>query len=346
MRRSGGFRLSSQGEGAFRPLARLILTGGSQDAGADVRDDWRYSGARAIVIDAGTGNLIRTIEYSTPADLRAETTSLRFGSASLANGSLLICTGTEVLQYGTSDFTLTGRWSHPWMNSVHHVLPIENGAILVAATGLDMVLELERDGRLRRAIDLADHPIWDRFGRDVDFRRVPSTKPHECHINYLFDVAGSRFATRLVQRDAINIADPTDRFAIDAAGPHDGVVRDGRVYFTTVDGRIVIHDATSRRQLRIIDLWNRAGTLTSPLGWCRGLHIFGDELAWIGFSRLRPTRFRENLSWLRQKFNPGKHFGTKPTRIALYDLRTASLLHEINLEGFGLNTVYSVLPLT
>ena len=38
---------------------------------------------------------------------------------------------------------------------------------------------------------------------------------------------------------------------------------------------------------------------TAPLGWCRGVLPVG-EVACVGFSRLRPTRFRRNVRWVKR----------------------------------------------
>ena len=58
----------------------------------------------------------------------------------------------------------------------------------------------------------------------------------------------------------------------------------------------------------------------------------------MGFSRIRPTKFREAVSWVRQ----GLH-RLMPTHIACYDLKQRKKLYEMDLEPFGLNAVFSIL---
>jgi hypothetical protein len=58
---------------------------------------------------------------------------------------------------------------------------------------------------------------------------------------------------------------------------------------------------------------------------------------WIGFSRLRTTRFRENVKWVVQGFKK-----VLPTRVACYDLKKRECLVEIDLEPYGLHAVYSI----
>ena len=74
----------------------------------------------------------------------------------------------------------------------------------------------------------------------------------------------------LIEKDAICVTRRNGRFNIEVQYVHDGVLHDGAVYFTTVDGRICVFDAESRKVERIVDLTEieKAGR---PLGWCRGL---------------------------------------------------------------------------
>jgi hypothetical protein len=75
------------------------------------------------------------------------------------------------------------------------------------------------------------------------------------------------------------------------------------------------------------------------LGWCRGLSVMDDRRAWVGFSRIRPTKFVENISWIKNGFKQRR----RPTRIALYDLARAKCLREVELESLGLHTVFSII---
>jgi hypothetical protein len=87
----------------------------------------------------------------------------------------------------------------------------------------------------------------------------------------------------------------------------------------------------------VIDLttMHPAGTL---LGWCRSLLVDGDHL-WVGFSRIRPTKFRENVSFVMRGFKR-----SMPTHIACYDLQARRCLAEIDLEPVGLAAIYSIFP--
>ena len=71
----------------------------------------------------------------------------------------------------------------------------------------------------------------------------------------------------------------------------------------------------------------------------------------MGFTRLRFTKLRQNLSWLRQGlrqgFRPGRRHRRHrrlPTRITLYDLTRPARLAEVDLETAGMNAVFSIHP--
>ena len=76
------------------------------------------------------------------------------------------------------------------------------------------------------------------------------------------------------------------------------------------------------------------------LGWCRSIHVDGD-LAWVGFSRIRATKFRENVGWVAHGLRR-----VCPTHMALYDLARNECLAEVDLETAGLSAVFSILPET
>jgi len=135
----------------------------------------------------------------------------------------------------------------------------------------------------------------------------------------------------------VSLIDPTRRIAIDHERVHDGVWGNGCLFFTTVNGSIVRVNPQTLAVEEMIDL-TRLHDEETLLGWCRGLWV-QDGIAWVGFSRIRPTKFREAVSWVRQGFKK-----SLPTHIACYDLRRQQFLQEMNLEEYGLNAVFSIIP--
>ncbi|HKC71161.1 MAG TPA: hypothetical protein VKB60_06035, partial [Terriglobales bacterium] len=123
--------------------------------------------------------------------------------------------------------------------------------------------------------------------------------------------------------------------------PHDGFVRGNSIYFTTVDGHIVIASRDTLRVENVYDLNAMSAQNGRPLGWCRGLAPLDERFVWVGFTRVRPTKFRENLTWL--KTGGAADEILLPTHLALYDLRRGSQEDQIALEPHGLGVVFSLL---
>lgn len=322
----------------------LYVTGGRQRSDAFVTDEWfAFDCALVARVEPRTGKITRVVEYTSPPAHRPDARpSVIFKSGDLNGALLTVCTQTEILDVRLPDGTVERALSLPIFNDVHHAIRLESGDYLAAVTGLDMVVQVSPSGDILHEWNTADTPTWERFSRTTDYRKIHTTKPHRSHPNFLFMADGEVWVTRFEQRDAVRADAVHDAIRIGIERPHDGVVQEGRVYFTTVDGHIVIADLARRTVDEIINL-NLFADEDVPLGWCRGLAVRGSR-AWVGFSRIRATRARENLSWVRHGFRKPDTYRVKPTRVAEYDLDTRELLREIDLETVGLNAVFSVLP--
>jgi hypothetical protein len=324
-------------------MNKLYVTGGRQRSTVFRKlEEWQsYDQARLIEIDPATGKSRTCIEYVSPGEACAdELPSILFKSASLRGNNLYICTSTEVLIYELPGFRLLHAISLPCFNDLHHVYPTRRGTMLIAVTGLDMVVEITLDGKLVREWNVLGEDPWARFSRTTDYRKVASTKPHRSHPNHVFELDGEVWVTRLNQRDAICLSAPGPRIEIAIQRPHDGYIFGDRIYFTTVDGHVVIANRKTLKIEETIDLNQMSNQSDQVLGWCRGVLPVDERWIWIGFTRVRPTRFVENVAWI-------KHGGTyrhKPSHLALYDLESKCCAQEIELEPHGLGVVFSLLP--
>ncbi|MEN8007132.1 MAG: hypothetical protein ABFS42_08955 [Candidatus Krumholzibacteriota bacterium] len=328
-------------------MAKYYVTGGAQRKKVKDYIEWfSYGEASIFVFDDADGSMTKCASYITPDEIRPEDKSANivFKAGSLNGNRLLVCTQTEILAYSLPDFKQVGYTTHPWLNDVHHVVVNEAGNYLIANTGLDMVLELTPDGEVVREISvLPGKDIWDRFDKDIDYRKVTTTKPHHAHPNYVFEINGELWVSRFVQKDVICLSNPEKIIDIGIEKVHDGNVYDGKVYFTAVDGHVVIADPVTCEVLAVHDL-NAMTDTNKTLGWCRGLHILDDDRILVGFSRLRPSKFRENVQWVKFQVGKRESAGKLPTRVALYDLKAGRMEWDINLEKHQLNAVFSILP--
>ena len=322
---------------------KYLILGGQNRADSLGKAEWKqFELAVAMLVDTESNSSRRLLEYESPLDVTApeDARAVLFKAGTLQGDRLYLCTQTEVLVYSYPDMTQVRYLSLPCFNDLHHVRPGQGENLLVVSTGLDMVFEIDRDDRVVQEWATVDGSGWERFDRDTDYRTWSTTKPHISHPNYVFDLNGENWVTRFEQRDAICLDDRSRSIAIDIQGPHDGVCFDGRVYFTTVDGHVVIADARTLERLAVYDL-NEIEGVDYSLGWCRGLLVIDERRVMVGYSRIRPTRIRENIRWVRHKLGM-QTSGLRPSRIAIYDLYAGILEWEYALEDAGLNAIFSI----
>lgn len=320
-------------------MPRMLLTGGRQRPLKALDEGHQHSYEAALVfgLDTTSGELAPLMEYTSAPDICPPHVSQVFKAASWDGDRLLLCTEVEAIEVDPERFSVLHRTSHPWMNDVHHVARID-GRLHVVSTGLDCLLVFGPDGELERAEPVIDEDLWARFDRETDYRPL-STKPHPIHPNYVFRTEDGVWITRLGRFDAICIDDRSKRMVLGEQRVHDGVVHGDHVWFTSVTGDVIQVDRRTHQVVERYDL-NAIDATAEPLGWCRGI-LLEDGVAYVGFSRIRQTKLRENLSWVRHGF---KRQRILPTRIAAYDLARREKLDEWILEDVGMDAVFSMLP--
>lgn len=330
---------------------RLLIVGGRQRKKALDLDEWQaYEKAVILKIDLDSFSIDTVLEHETPPALCAEQNPaivFKAGDLDEKNHRLIVCTQTEILEFDTLSWQQTFSFSHASFNDVHHVCYQDQDHLLVANTGLDQILQIAIDRENHSFSKIAQEwptgktATWDRFDPKIDYRKVPTTKPHESHPNFVFCHGGRVYATRFHQKDAIDVEQKESTFDIEAGNPHDGIVDGHTVIFTTTNGMIVDFDLESGKRTRTVDL-NSISSQGQLLGWCRGIRPVHPQSCWIGFSRIRPTWLRKNLSWIKQGFRTKGEYGTEPTRVAEYDLENRSLIRELDLEKEGMNAVFGI----
>ncbi len=325
-------------------MARLYLLGARQKRlRLKEEEEWNlYEAALILEMDTNTGEVQTRVEYYTPAIARSgNKASHVFKAATLAGSTLYSCTSTEVLIFRLPEFQQIGYVSLPCFNDVHHVTPSADGNLMAAVTGLDMVVKFTPQAQVLREWAVLDEDLWSRFSPTVDYRKVESTKPHKSHPNFVFELDGLPWVTRFRQRDAICLDQPAKRVDIAVQAPHDGLVCGERIYFTTVDGQIVIANRRTTQVDQVIDLKLINGQ-ENLLGWCRGILPVDDRRIWVGFTRVRRTKFQENILWAKNVIREG--MGERPTHISLYDIVERKCIEEIDVEPYGLNIIFSIFP--
>ena len=322
----------------------LWVVGGEQRGVPHFAREWRLY-RKALVLKAEGDRLERVLEYQSPVEhCPDDSPSIVFKAASIKGNHAYLCTQTEILICDFPSFAIRKIISLPCFNDVHHVAVAPDGRLFVAVTGLDAVAELTPDGTLLRLTSVVGGSVWDRFSPTIDYRKVPTTKPHRAHPNFVFFLDGQPWVTRFEQRDAVPV-DPkrngTHVFGLGDEPVHDGYVAGRYIYFTTVDGYVLRFDLTSGEK-QSFALAAMAGSYRDrPLGWCRGILPLREKI-WVGFSRVRFTTLRHNLDWVRRGFRQIERLPPAPTRIACYDLSARALVEEIEVEQQAMNTIFSI----
>lgn len=328
-------------------MDQVIVLGGRQKRALTARvAEWHlYGEAVALSMDLETGALEELVTHITdPSLCPVEKPSIVFKSGAIKDRTLYTCTQTEVVIFDLDSMSQTRHISLPIFNDVHHVTPTSRGTLLVAVTGLDLVVEIDIDGQVVREWTTVETPTWDRFDPKVDYRLVPTTKPHQCHPNFVFEIDDNVWVTRFEQRDAMCLTEEGRRFDIGIERPHDGIVSDGKVYFSTVDGHVVIADTESDSIIDVIDLTTISNPDGATLGWTRSICVLGQGQVLVGFSALRVTQIRENVQWVKRRISGKGNDHSFPTHIACYDLNKRSLVWRRELQDPALDAVFSILP--
>lgn len=330
-------------------MAKLYVLGGRERRPGlkepSQNEVWElYEAALIFEIDTDTPRVHTCVEYTSPREARAgDKPSAQFHSGAVIDRTLYACTRTEILIFQLPEFTRIGYISLPCFNDLHHVTRSSDGNLLAVSTGLDMVIKLTPRGEVLNQWNVIGEDPWMRFSRTIDYRQVETTKPHASHPNHVFELDGEVWVTRFHQQDAISLNGSGGRIEIGDERAHDGLVRGQRIYFTGVDGKIVIVNRRTLKVDEIIDLRTIQDSNREVLpAWCRGIYPEDEQRIWVGFTRIRKTQFQENLRWVKTILHKGTL--AKRTHIALFDIINKRCLQEIELEPYGMNAVYGIFP--
>jgi hypothetical protein len=327
-------------------MSFLYLLGGRQRKLLFKKEEEQhlYEAALILRLDTALDTVSVELEYKSPPEARAgDDSSHVFKSATLVGNRLYTCTSTEVLIFEVPGFKRIGYVSLPCFNDLHHVTVTREGHLLVANTGLDMVVKFTTGGQVLEQWNVLGEDPWSRFSREVDYRKVDTTKPHLSHPNGVFELGEEIWVTRFGQRDAVCLTTPGKLINIEVQRPHDGLVCGERIYFTTVDGRIVIanrHTLAIDQIINLNEIHRAYDQNDQLLGWCRGVLPVDERKIWVGFTRVRKTKFTENVLWIKHAFKEKE----SPTHIALYDIVKKKCLQEIDIERHGMNVIFGIYP--
>lgn len=264
-------------------------------------------------LDTDTGAVVPWVAVGVPPC--AVEDHQEFTSGFLRAGELWGGTRSSVVRLDLASRRLVQQWSHPLLYDVHSVLPGSEGTLWVTATGHDSVLRFSETGALLEHHWLRDESFNEAYSGISDFRtvRFDHFKPHHFHVNRAFELDGVPWVTLFEARRAQRL-DGSARIELPEGPPHDGIVREGALWFTTVEGTVVALDPLTKRRLLTLHLSDLDST-PGLAGWCRGIEVVGRRV-FVGMTALRSTTHREVL----RRVLRGAAGIKRPSRVVEIDL--------------------------
>ena len=325
-------------------MKTLLVSGAIlRENGFELGEGKYYKAARLFKLDLATGKFSLALELSEGNEnYPDEDPNLQFTAPSLEEDVLWLPTDTEIYKYRLPDFNCEQVISHPCFQNVHSVHCI--GEDLVAtSTGLDNVVVMDKQsGEVKEVLNTEGKDPWHRFNPEIDYRQVHSTRPHDCHPNYVFEANGNTWVTRCKQEDIINLNNPEQTVQIcndDPISIHDGIRWKDKIVFTRVDGLLVFLDLNTMKETEIVDPFK--GTKQRPAGWSRGLFIH-DNKFYIGYSKLRKTKLKDKLKFLAKgnvKYSSGNN-----ALVVEYDFEKQTVTNVFETEDGALDAIYGIVP--
>lgn len=323
-------------------MSKVIVVGGVLNERYQKGHPWTlYKSANVIELDLKTGAVEERYVLSEPPGYMKDRGALSpFKAASLDGEVMLLCTTTHIYEVSISDWACRREVTHRKMNDVHHVVNTGNNTLLVVSTGLDAILELDWNGNLVESWPLTQRASI-MLSDEIDYRNVECTKPHDMHPNYIFNFCGEWLVTRFNQADAIGFMSASDtKISIpDDVNIHDGLVSSGKIWFTSTNGNLYCYDGDIHASPRIIEV-SKIYDDDRPKGWCRGVEILKDGRVLVGFSRLRETKFKDNLRKVAGRFVQSKG-EVHPARVVCVNAACGSIDKEYDLTGY-MDAIFSI----
>jgi len=272
-------------------------------------------------------------DFLPPEDRRVE--GKGFTGARLIGESLYVAGFNAVYRGSLQDDRMSLWIARPDFNDLHDLdLLVQEGCatrVYVANTGLDCIDTLDSDGHLleRRALVAghdavktpADSAYFTGSDQDAPFHR--RKVPTNVHPNSVRWIDGRLWCSRFADR-AIVAIDQDREWRVSTSGcPHDLVLFEHDVWFSTTDGCIwrLPRDASAVTPTLMHDTFASTGFS----GWCRGLAV-DDEFILVGLTRVARR--------VVDRWCDRPHEGTS-TRLLLIERRSERLVGSLVLDTLG-----------
>lgn len=324
-----------------------ILISGARERpeGFSLGEGKYYHQAVLLELDIESGTYKSVFEkHDGGKNYPAEHPNIQFTAGCINGSTLWLPTDTEIYELGLPDYKIKQIISHPCFQNIHSV-HVFNDELVVTSTGLDNIVFIDRsEGSISRIENAEGLDPWHRFSQETDYRQVHSTRPHDCHPNYVFELGKELWVTRCKQEDAVCLTDTSQSLDItrnDAVSVHDGIPWGNTIVFTRVDGLLVLFNADTGTYIETLDPFNDRAN--RPLGWCRGLCSTGNIL-YMGYSKIRKTKLVDKLKFLSRgnyKYSSGNN-----ALIVAYDMEQKKVIDTYETPAGMIDAIYGVMKYT
>ena len=308
---------------------QFLVTGGCQN---QIDNGPQYNNARAVYCSYNANKdeleVLSSLDYQPDTGIQHPETNITFKAGSVIDHSLWVPTETEILKCKLPSLEIVEKYSHSSFNDLHHVVE-HNEQLLIANTGNNCATLLQtQEGTVLHHSANASVPVF--IDNLTDYRKIKSTKPHLSHPNFCFVINGKIWVTRCDLMDAVCVEDFNLRIDIGQGLIHDGVIHNKHIYFTTVDGKVIVFNTETLTQIAYIDLKDMMPNIS---GWFRGILPLSNGKVLVGMSKLRASK----------RLKAKNH---SPSQIFCIDIYRQQVIWQRDTLSLGLDTIFSLLPYT
>ncbi len=167
---------------------KLLITGGIlRENGFELGEGKYYEKAVLLRLNLVSGLFEEVLSISEGNDnFPEEHPNLEFTVGAVEKDKIWLSTDTEVRLYQYPEMKLLKLFSYPCFHNIHSVA-VNDQQLFVTSTGLDLVVILNKEtGAIDKILNAEGKETWHRFSAEIDYRKVHSTRPHDCHPNHIF----------------------------------------------------------------------------------------------------------------------------------------------------------------
>jgi len=179
-----------------------------------------FNTAELLILDWNSKSVVKKINHvSEPEALNP---SLMFKGCEVSEGVARVVTNTEIVEYDLNTYEKINVITDKTFNDLHAIMKHDNKYYIVN-TGLEMLQIADSKGEIIKEYNMAKSETWTRFDKNFDYRHTGSTKPHDSHLNNVFQIDNEIYVTRLLDKDASDLSKKSV-FNNDVSNPHDGLL--------------------------------------------------------------------------------------------------------------------------